>query len=292
MQRILSTYLFLQRRLTPELVGQISAAGFAGVEVFCSRGHVDYASPDAIRELGRALADRNLFLHALHSPTSRDRGPYGEGGAPLSICEVERVRRIAAMDEIKRALDVAELLPFRYFVQHMGGKHEESDPRKRDAAFSTLEHLALHARRAGVTIALENTLSEMGSPAQLRSFVDETRLTGLKFCFDAGHANLADGPAEGKLERCFEPMRDLVATTHIHDNHGETDEHLVPYEGNLDWTAATRLFATAPEKELPLVLELKEPASAPGAEAHPAAGLLEATRKALDKLEKEMKRAG
>ncbi|MGA2483788.1 MAG: sugar phosphate isomerase/epimerase family protein [Candidatus Acidiferrales bacterium] len=292
MQHILSTYLFVQRKLTPELLAQIAAAKFVGVEVFCSRAHFDYASPEAVRELGQSLADKKLFLHALHSPASRDRGPTREGGTPLSICEVERVRRIDAMDEIKRALDVAEFVPFRYFVQHVGASREEPDPRRLDAAFSSLEHLSLHARNAGVTIVLENTLSEMGTPAHLRTFVNETRLTGLKFCFDVGHANLADGPAEGKLSRSFEPMRELSVTSHVHDNHGEKDEHLLPYEGTLDWAEAARLFVTAPQKELPLVLELREPAAHAAAEPPAAAELLEAARKALDKLEKEMNRAG
>ncbi len=288
MERILSTYLFVQRKLTPELIAQIAAAGFTGVEVFCSRSHFDYGSGDEVRALVRVLADKNLVLHSLHSPTSRDRGPTREGGTPLSICEAERVRRIDAMDEIKRALDVAEQIPFRYFVQHMSGSRDTSDERKRDAAFSSLEHLVLHAKHAGVTIALENTPSEMGDPAYLKTFVGETRLAGLRFCFDVGHANLAETMAENKLAHSFEPMRELIATAHVHDNHGEKDEHLVPYEGTVDWKEAARLLATAPEKDLPLVLELKEQ---PGAEPSPAATLLEAARQGLDKLEKEMHKA-
>jgi sugar phosphate isomerase/epimerase len=27
-------------------------------------------------------------------------------------------------------------------------------------------------------------------------------------------------------------------TTHIHDNHGKTDDHLVPFEGDIDWASA------------------------------------------------------
>src|SRR5262249_8037484 len=139
-----------------------------------------------------------------------------------SICEVERVRRIDAMDELKRAIDVAEDLPFQRMVLHMGGSREIADPKKRDAAFSSLEHLILHARHAGVTIAVENTMSEMGDPAYLRAFVDETRLAGLRFNFDVGHAHLpteAPGVPEGeRILRAFEPLRDLVVAVHLHDN--------------------------------------------------------------------------
>jgi sugar phosphate isomerase/epimerase len=29
-----------------------------------------------------------------------------------------------------------------------------------------------------------------------------------------------------------------VITTHVHDNDGRTDDHLVPFEGTIDWAAA------------------------------------------------------
>src|SRR5260370_1192579 len=104
MQRHLSTYLFVSRKLTPELLGQIAEAGFQAVEIFCSRGHFDYTSKDEIRAMAAALENHRLFLASLHAPNSRDLSPTREGGTPLSICEIERVRRIEAMDELKRAL--------------------------------------------------------------------------------------------------------------------------------------------------------------------------------------------
>ena len=200
MQKILSTYLFVSRKLTSDLLAQICDHGFDAIEVFCSRWHFDYGSRQEIQTLKSALEANRMTLSSLHAPTSRDISPTRESGTPLSICEVERVRRIEAMDELKRAIDVSEDLPFSRMVLHMGGSRETADPRKRDAAFSSLEHLVLHAHHAGVTLALENTTSEMGDPAYLRAFVDETRLTGLRFNFDIGHAHLADGAAEERME--------------------------------------------------------------------------------------------
>src|SRR5271168_3369838 len=98
----------------------------------------------------------------------------------------------------------------------------------------------------------------MGDPAYLRAFVDETRLTGLRFNFATGHAYLADGPETERVEKAFEPLRELVISAHIHDNHGEKDEHLPPYDGSIDWEAAVKLFSSLPGAELPLTLELKE----------------------------------
>ena len=284
MQRLLSTYLFVSRKLTRELLGQIADAGFTGVEIFCSRAHFDYTSKTEAQDIGAALANLGLTLSSLHAPTSRDLSATRESGQPLSICEVERVRRIEAMDELKRALDVAEDLPFPRMIFHMGGTRETADPRKRDAAFSSLEHLILHAKHVGVTICVENTTSEMGDPAYLRAFYDETRLSGLRFNFDIGHAFLADGPEEERVEKGFAPLRELVVGAHIHDNHGEKDEHLTPYDGTIDWKKSIKILKTAEVSDLPLLLELKEKTGpdAPGAEAQ-----LAAARKAWDRFEEE-----
>jgi len=281
MKRILSTYLFVSKKLTRELLAQVRGVGFDAVEIFASRGHFDYMSKDEARGIRQALADNQLQLASLHAPTSRDLSVHREGGSPLSVTEVERVRRIEAMDELKRVIDVAEDLPFARLILHMGGSRETADPRRRDAAFSTLEHLTLHGRHVGVTLCIENTTSEMGEPAYLRSFVDETRLTGLRFNFDIGHAHLADGPEADRIGKSFEPLRELVASAHIHDNHGDKDEHLPPYDGTINWASALPVLRSA-SAELPLTLELKEKT---GHEAPGFAEQLTAAAKALDRIQ-------
>lgn len=284
MQRLLSTYLFVSRKLTPELLGQIAEAGFHGVEIFCTRSHFEYTLKPEIRALAGALESHRLQLVSLHAPTSRDISAMRESGTPLSICEIERVRRIEAMDELKRVIDVAEDLPYARLILHMGGARETADPRKRDAAFSSLEHLILHARHSGITICVENTTSEMGDPTYLRAFVDETRLNGLRFNFDIGHAHLAELPEGERLEKSFSPLRELVSSVHLHDNHGEKDEHLPPYAGTIDWPTAIKTLQSARQTSLPIVLELKEKTRL---EAPSAAEQLAAARKALDRFEKE-----
>ena len=289
MQRILSTYLFVSKKLTRELLAQIHGAGFQSVEIFGTRSHFDYATKAEVRAMAQALADNHLQLVSLHAPTSRDLDVNREGGSPLSVTEVERVRRIEAMDELKRVIDVAEDLPYPRLILHMGGSRETADPRKRDAAFSSLEHLVLHAKHVGVTICVENTTNEMGDPTYLRSFVDETRLTGLRFNFDVGHANLAEGPEEERISKGFEPLKGLIASVHIHDNHGEKDEHLPPYDGSIDWPAAIKLLRSAPATDLPLTLELKEK-TAPDAPS--LSDQLSAAAKSLDRVEEEWQQSG
>jgi sugar phosphate isomerase/epimerase len=269
---VLSTYRYVNQPLSASLLAEISQAGISGVEIFCAPGHFNYRAPEAVRELGDMLGQCHLDLHSLHSPTERGFASGRDSGAPISISDTERIRRLDAVDEVKRALEVAERIPFRFLVQHMGSGRQAADPRKLDAAFTSLEHLAVFAKARGVTIALENTPNEIGSPATLQQFLTETHLNDLRLCFDIGHAHI-----EGGVEAQFERMRDRVVTTHIHDNHGEKDEHLPPYDGTIDWHAALAALSRAPEP-LSLVLELKE--------AAPLTPRLEQVAAAFDKLEK------
>jgi len=276
--------MFVSRRLTTELLGQIAESGFEAVEIFATRGHFDYTTKQEVQAMASALSEHGLALASLHAPTSRDLSATREGGTPLSITEVERVRRVEAMDELKRVIDVAEDLPYSRLILHMGGPRETADPRKRDAAFSSLEHLVLHAHHCGVAIAVENTTSEMGDPAYLRTFVDETRLTGLRFNFDIGHAHVADGPETERIEKAFAPLRELVISAHLHDNHGGKDEHLPPYDGTIDWESAVKTMKSAPEPDLALTLELKEKT---GHDTPSAAEQLAAASASLDRFERE-----
>jgi len=278
MQRILSTYRFVHQPLTHSLLAEISQAGISGVEVFCAPMHFSYRQQEAVRELADIVGECRLELHALHSPTERDLSEGRGGNAPISICDTERIRRLDAVDEVKRALEVAERVPFRYFIQHLGHTRETADPRKLDAAFNSLENLVVFAKQRGVTIALENTPNELSAPESLRQFISETHLHDLHLCFDIGHAHM-----EGRVASSFDAMRDLTVTTHIHDNHGDKDEHLLPYEGTIDWDAALGSFAAAPQP-LPLVFELKE--------QNAGVPALDQVRAAFEKLEKNLEAKG
>jgi sugar phosphate isomerase/epimerase len=280
MQRVLSTYLFVNHKLTAALVGEMARADVSAIELFCSRGHFDYRSADDARGLASWLAGNNLTLQSIHSPTTRDFNVKRESGTPLSISDPERVRRQEAVDEIKRVLDLVEYVPFRYCVQHVARPRDIPDQRRWDAAFSSLELLSLFAKQRGVTIALENTPGEMASPVNLKNFLEQTRLMNVKLCFDTGHAHLEGGVVAG-----LETILDLVVTTHVHDNRGERDDHLLPYEGTIDWNAALPALPI----DVPFVFELKEPAAAAGStDLQAFAATLQGLRTVFDKFEQAL----
>lgn len=255
MNRVLSTHVCVNHRLSVAWLNKAMQAGIPAVEIFCARQHVDYRNRSQVAELGHWFRDAQLKLHSIHAPMYTDE-IWGRSGphAALNICHLVKATRMAAVDEIKRALDIAELVPFRYMVQHLGVGEEEFDERKIDTAFSSLEELMLFARHRGVDILLENIPNELATATRLMSFIKLTHLD-LHFVFDVGHAHIGGG-----VESEFDIMKERIRSTHVHDNDGEADSHLFPLVaegGTVNWKKTMTLLRSRPD-QYPLLLELKE----------------------------------
>jgi sugar phosphate isomerase/epimerase len=260
MKHALSTHLFVNHRLTTATLQRIEQAGILFVEVFCARQHLDYYNKAQIAELAHWFRDSEMKLHSLHAPMYNDE-IWGRSGphAVITLTEPVKTQRLKMVDEIKRALEIAEAVPFQYLIQHIGVGGEEFDMRKIDAAFSALEELSLFARQRGVEILLENIPNELSSAERLVQFNEITHLR-LNFVFDTGHANMREGVSEA-----FDLMKDRIRSTHIHDNNGKEDIHLFPFlaeGGTIDWKQTMQLFRTR-SNQFPLLLELKESAQFP-----------------------------
>lgn len=255
MDHVLSTHLFVNHRLTTAMLSKIQQAGIQAVEVFCARQHLDHTNKTQVVELGHWFRDSEMKLHSLHSPMYNDE-IWGRSGpqSVITITETVKSQRLKMVDQIKRAIEVAEVIPFKYLIQHIGVADEEFDMRKFDAAFSALEELSLFSRQRGVEILLENIPNELSSAERLMQFVQMTHI-GLNFVFDTGHANMNEGVAAA-----FDIMKEKIRSTHIHDNNGKQDAHLFPFlseGGSIDWRTTMSRFRSR-ANQFPLVLELKE----------------------------------
>src|SRR6185295_7759230 len=122
LERALSTRLLVNHRLTTAWLDKLSRAGIPAVEIYCARQHFDYHNRAQIAELGHWFRDSTLSLLSVHAPVFTD-DVWGVSGpqAFINISEPVKSRRLPMVDEIKRALEVAETIPFRYLVQHLGG---------------------------------------------------------------------------------------------------------------------------------------------------------------------------
>ena len=175
------------------------------------------------------------------------------------------------MDEIKRAIEVAERLPFHYLILPMGLPEEEFDLRRFDAAFTSIEHLRIFAKERGAQILLENILNELSTPERLLAFIHYTRLEDLKVCFDVGHAHMTGG-----VTPAFQALKERIASTHVHDNRQVKDDHLMPFDGSIDWEQSMRDFRLV-DGQFPVLFEVRN--------YGPEKSNLKRLREVMDKLE-------
>ena len=102
----------------------------------------------------------------------------------------------------------------------------------------SLEELSPVAQRYGVRLAIEVIPNELSTPSALVELIEsDIDATGLGICMDVGHARMM-----GDVVDAIETCSGHVITTHLHDNRGRTDDHLVPGKGVIDWDAATLAF--------------------------------------------------
>ena len=267
MRRAMSTLVHARReRLHPGLLDEMVRGGAEAIEIFGGRGHFNYSDRQHVREIANWFRSTGIAFHSMHAPMHGD-DEFGRSGAPpLNIAGVEKRDRIAAMDEIKRALEVAEHAPFQFLVQHVGVGGESASGQKLEAAMTSLEHLRAFAKPLGVQVVVENIPNELSTPEGLVELLHAGRFTDIGVCFDVGHAHMSPG-----IPQAFETLKELIRTTHVHDNNGERDEHLWPGSGTIDWKQTMELLRTAPHVPA-LVLEIEgvegENVSAKMAEAY------------------------
>jgi len=227
-----------------------------------------------VNEIGYWFRDSQLQCHALHSPIYNDDcwGRTGPGSV-VTLTERSKPKRMESVDEVKRALEVAERIPYKYLIQHLGVSGEEWDEFKVEAAFTALEELRVFAKNRGVEILLENIPNRLSTPERLLTFNELTHLD-MYFCLDTGHANLGDG-----VGPAFQLMKDRIKSTHVHDNDRQADSHLFPLldeHGTVDWAETMGLLRTR-QSQYPLLLELKDSPRFPNP--------IEAVREIFEKLE-------
>jgi len=250
MLRAISTYVHVRERLHPGILDGLVRCGAQAIEIFGARGHFDYTNPQHVRELASWFHSNQVEFHSLHSPMYSDID-WSRRSSSLNIASRDRKTCIEAMDEIKRAIEVAEKLPFRFLVQHIGTSGEEFNMHKFDAAMTSIEHLRAFAKPLGVRLLLENIPNELSTPEKLVEFLKTGHFNDVGVCFDSGHAHL-----EGGVAPALEILKDHIRSTHIHDNNQDKDAHLVPGDGTIDWTLAMEILRTAPQVP-PILLELE-----------------------------------
>jgi len=230
-----STHLYHEERLNKTHLQEIAASGFETIEIFATRSHFDYHDEPTIRSLKDWLSESRLELHSVHAPIT-DVFANGRTHRDFSTAIRDNNARKATMHEMEAALNIARIIPFKYLIVHLGvpvAQHPSVDDNNLDAAIRSVEDIHAMAEAVDVTVALEVMGNNLSTAADLVDIVERSfEGSDLGICMDVGHAHLLGDTADA-----IEIASEFLMTTHIHDNRRQSDDHLVPFQGNINWAA-------------------------------------------------------
>ena len=235
----ISTHLYVADRLDRDHLVEIAAHGFDAVEVFAVKSHFDYRDRRAAVALAEWLDDTRLKLHSMHAPIARDyvNGTWKDN---LTLAAHDEPRRKAAVDEALATLEVAATVPYSTLVLHCGVPEPFGGAGDNHLAsmVRSLEELSPTAERLSVRLAVEVIPNALSTASALVDLVEsDLDAAAPGICMDVGHARLM-----GDVVDAIETCSGHLITTHLHDNRGRSDDHLVPGKGVVDWDAALLAF--------------------------------------------------
>lgn len=103
----------------------------------------------------------------------------------------------------------------------------------------------------GSRLVLENVFEH--GPGRLRSLLDSLQHAHAGFCLDMGHQHaFSRTPMEGWIEA----LGGYLCQMHLHDNHGQQDEHLAAGRGTIDFA---KLFGILAANRYPIRVITLEP---------------------------------
>lgn len=221
----------------------------------------DLTCEDALRAFRRAgfqVIDMNLCGHTRNDGTltrsdwqdwcHRMRDTADALGLELSqahahyfLMPAENVPSEWDTEMLRRSVEAGKILGTRWMVFHPYSCNEGpwySYARSRQVNLDLFRTYADWCGGSGVHIAIENMIERKdrtrrycSATEELIDLVDALNDPIFGICWDTGHANM------NKVNQC-EALRLIgkrLHALHINDNHGENDDHLTPFSGNIDW---------------------------------------------------------
>lgn len=213
-------------------IKSISAVGFDSV--FTTGNNDSYVAhvADKCNEFG-------LKYEYLHAPWTNINDLWKDSPSSEEV-----------LSNFYHSVDLAAEYDIPIIVTHVSSK--EDAPHVTDIGLSNFDKFASYAAKKGRIVAVENQ-RKLGNIATILEIYEKD--SNVQFCWDVGH------------EKCFAHGReymplfsDRCVATHLHDNNCKynVDEHLLPWDGSIDFRHTAELLHNACYKGT-LMLEIDLP---------------------------------
>lgn len=222
----ISTRCFGNTSLTLDLLDRLRSADFRLIELHAAIPGLDYRNRPLIRAIARWFPDNQVPAPSLHLPFEE------------SILASRPLIRQHALDEIKRCLELGDLLPLSWAVLHLGAPGDEYNPAFFDYAYAAVSAIQSFS---GARVLIETLANGIATFDRIAEFRAAAQIQDVGICYDTGHGELDGVP-------------DAI---HLDDNLGAIDDHLWPFDGSRNWPAFVERLVVK-SFEGPLILEAKD----------------------------------
>jgi len=129
-------------------------------------------------------------------------------------------------------------------VMHLTRKSEA--PMYNEIGLNRFREIVEYAKEIDMKISFENTKIK----GYLEYVFENIDLDNIGLCFDSGHYH-----AHFNDELEFDKYKNKIFAVHLHDNDGTSDQHLIPFEGTLNFEATLNKLKMC-NYEGPITMEL------------------------------------
>ena len=238
MRTSLSSFVYLNHTLD-SAIEHTATAGFDAIDIWGGRPHAFRTDlrEHHIRHLRELLDDFGLevasFIPAqVHYPTI--------------LCHPRKSIRFDSIDYMTQSVETAARLGAPIISVAAGHTLDDQDKDEGwDLLADSLLRICEFASNYDVLVAIEpaNPLETdlINTTVQAMDMIDQLGCENLGVIFDTGHALLVGEDTPAAIEHLGERLFHL----HLSDNHGQSDERLIPGRGNYDFQALIRALNLA-----------------------------------------------
>ena len=227
----LSAHLFAYESLRFEHLKDATGAGFRKIELWAMTPNFDVSDENRLETLKGWMTDLSLTTSTFHAPFYADLADARKGRW-LSLADPDKDARETAVEKTIQALRAFRPLGARVAVIHPSAPGKAGDGDTYEALEASITRLLPLAEETDAVLALENIPAALGRAEPLAGFVARIDHPRLRICIDTGHALITEGE---NTKNAIEQLAPLCAATHLHDNDGRNDAHLIPGEGAFEW---------------------------------------------------------
>ncbi|MCQ2382477.1 MAG: sugar phosphate isomerase/epimerase [Clostridia bacterium] len=187
----------------------IKSAGFDGVFIQWYDKNQDFTIQQQV-DLCKELGLKILFAHFEYKEIN-NIWIEGESGDKL-------------VKKYLQNLDECKLNGIDMVCMHLTSKYIAPDPN--NLGIQRLQTIIDYAEKLGIKIAFENTKIH----GYLEYVFNRIKNKNAGICYDAGHCH-----CHFHDKFSWEKFKNKIFAVHLHDNDQSKDQHLLPFDGTIDW---------------------------------------------------------